>query len=373
METIPFSNLKRQYLLIKNEIDRAILGVLEAADFIQGKAVADFENSFAEICGVRHAVAVSSGTSALFCSLKGLNIGPGDAVITSPNTFIATSEAVSLTGAKVVFVDIDERTYNIDVEKIEPAITPATKAILPVHLYGQPADLGTIAHLAQKYNLKIVEDASQAHLAEFKGKKVGSWGDLAAFSFFPAKNLGAFGDAGIITTDNPAYAQWLRRFINHGREENYNHLKEGFNFRMDTLQAAVLKVKLKYLPEWTKRRQEIAKIYDTALGDLVVTPKAHDLAQPVFHQYVIRVKDRDLLRRQLKAQGIETSIHYPVPLHLQKAYQHLGYAKGSFPIAESYAQDILSLPIYPELTESEIERVIFSLKELIPQSLAERI
>lgn len=363
---IPLVDLKRQYLSIKPEIDAAMQRILDETDFIMGKDVKILEESFAQVCGVRYGIGASSGTTALYLALVGLGIGPGDEVITVPNTFIATTEAISQTGARVVFVDIDEKTYNIDVRAIEKAITKKTKAIIPVHLYGQPADMAAIQTIARKKNLKIIEDASQAHLAEFQGRPAGSWSDVACFSFYPGKNLGAYGDAGMVVTDDEPLARQIRMLSDHGRTSKYEYEKEGYNYRIDTLQAAILNVKLKHLGRWTKERQKWAALYDKLLSGLdVVIPGVDPRAKHVYHLYVIRLKDRDRVKAALAEQGISAGIHYPIPLHLQKAYAYLGYKKGTFPIAEQGAQEILSLPMFAELSMSDIEYIVGVLKKCL--------
>ena len=355
---IPLVDLKRQYQSIEQEMMAAIKNVLDETSFILGEPVACFEKSFAGFCGVASGIGTSSGTTALHLALVALGIVPGDEVITVANTLIATSEAISQTGAKVVFVDIDEKTYNLDISKLEEKITARTKAIIPVHLFGQSADMEAIMQIARTKNLKVIEDASQAHLAEFKGKRVGSFGDAACFSFYPGKNLGAYGDAGIVVTNHQTLAQKMRILSNHGRINKYEHLVEGYNYRLDTLQAAVLNVKLKYLDQWTQKRRQIAHLYDILLKDAAVkTPFVDERARHVYHLYVIRLADRLRLEKILTEHGIATGVHYPVPLHLQKAYQYLGYKKGDLPVTERCADEILSLPIFPELTNEEINTI----------------
>jgi len=356
---IPLVDLKAQYLSIKDEIDEAIGRVLNNCNFILGEEVRLFEEEFAAFCGARYAVGVASGTAALHLTLRACGVGPGDEVITTPFTFIATAEAISHCGARPVFVDIDPRTYNIDPSKIEAAITEKTKAILPVHLYGQPADMDPILAIAHRYGLRVIEDAAQAHGAEYKGRRVGTLGDVACFSFYPAKNLGAYGDAGAVITNNREIADTVRLLRDHGRREKYEHLIEGYGERLDALQAAVLRVKLRHLPNWTVARQRIAQQYEgllSALNDLA-TPYCQPTSQHVYHLYVIRTQDREALRRQLETQGIATGIHYPIPLHLQPAFRHLGYAEGDFPRAEKAAHEVLSLPMYSEITDSQLRTI----------------
>ncbi len=361
---IPLLDLKAQYLSIKEEIDSAIRDVIEDSSFIFGDKLEKFEQKFAEFCGVRFAVGTSSGTSALHLALIACNIGSGDEVITVPNTFIATAEAISCCGAKVKFVDIDEKHYNMDVSKIEAAISEKTKAIIPVHLYGQPADMDTINEIAKKYNLKVIEDAAQAHDSEYKKRRVGSLGDAACFSFFPSKNLGAFGDAGIVTTNNKDIAEKVKLLRNHGRKEKNIHIVEGYNYRMDTMQASILLVKLKYISDWTDKRRINAKLYNNFLSDSDVIIRGEmSYAKHVYYVYCVRLKNRDEIREKLKVNNIATGIHYPIPLHLQPAYKKLKFKKGDFPVTEKVSEEILSLPVYPELTEDKIKFVSELIKD----------
>jgi dTDP-4-amino-4,6-dideoxygalactose transaminase len=362
---IPLVDLKRQYESIKDEIDEAIFKVINKADFILGDELKLFEEEFASYCQVKYAVGVSSGTAALYLALRASGVERGDEVITTPNTFIGTTEAITQAGAKPVFVDVDELTYNIDSAKIEEKVTERTKAIIPVHLYGQPADMDPINAIAKKYNLKVIEDACQAHGAEYKGKRTGGLADVACFSFYPGKNLGAYGEGGMVVTDDERIAEKVRLLRDHGRKEKYEHIIEGFNYRMDTIQAAILRVKLRRLDEWNNTRRRLASIYNELLENVkgMITPKEADYAKHIYHLYVIRSKARDSLQKYLKSYGVSTGIHYPIPLHLQKAYQYLGYKEGDFPIVESYTKEALSLPIFPELEEEEIERVTQLIKE----------
>ena len=363
---IPFVDLKAQYGSIKNEIDQAMSDVISKTAFIGGPFVKSFESQFAEFCDVTNCVGVGNGTDALFIALKALGIGEGDEVITVANSFIATSEAITMTGAKVVFVDIDSRTYNIDVNKIEENITQNTRAIIPVHLYGQPADMDPILAVAQKHGLYVVEDAAQAHGAEYKGIKVGSIGDMACFSFYPGKNLGAYGDGGAIVTNDDELALKARMLANHGRVEKYNHEVEGFNSRLDGLQAAILSVKLRHLPEWSDRRRENAYLYNKVLKDSgVVTPVEIDDVKAVYHLYVVRVKNgkRQELQKFLKSNGIATGIHYPIALPNLKAYAYLNHTEDDFPEATKASKEILSLPMFPELLSEQIEYVTDRIKE----------
>lgn len=360
---IPLVDLKAQYLTIKDEVDAAINHVVNTCNFIMGEEVSLFEEEFAVFCGAQHAIGVASGTAALQLALHACDIGAGDEVITTPFTFIATTEAISLRGARPVFVDINPDTYNLNPARIEAALTPKTKAIIPVHLYGQPADMQPILNIARRHNLVVIEDAAQAHGAKYQGQQVGTLADVACFSFFPGKNLGAYGDAGAIVTNNKEIAAKVRLLRNHGRHEKYEHLIEGYGERLDTLQAAILRVKLKYLSSWTEARQAAAQHYNTLLSACpdLVTPYCQPDAQHVYHLYVLRVQQRIQLQNRLKAQGIATGIHYPIPLHLQPAYHYLGYKASDFPKAERAAQEVLSLPMYPELSESQVNRVVEAL------------
>jgi dTDP-4-amino-4,6-dideoxygalactose transaminase len=357
---IPFVDLKAQYATIKTEIDKAIAEVIANTAFIGGPYAKSFEEKFAAFCGVDHCVGVGNGTDALIIALRSLGIGAGDEVITAANSFIATSEAITATGATVVFVDINPQTYNIDVSKIEEKITSKTKGIIPVHLYGQPADMGPILDLAGKYNLKIIEDSAQAHGAVYKGKKVGSIGDMACFSFYPGKNLGAYGDAGAIVTNDETLALKARMIANHGRVAKYNHEMEGGNSRMDGIQGAVLAVKLRHLDDWTENRRKNAYLYNEYLmGSELITPVEIENVKAVYHLYVTRVQNgqRQKLQDHLKAAGISTGIHYPIALPNLKAYRYLGHTENDFPEASKASKEILSLPMFPELDERRIRYV----------------
>lgn len=366
MTNIPLVDLNKQYALIKDEIKQAVDQTIESMAFINGPQIKKFEADFAAISGAKFGVGASSGTTALQLALKALGIGPGDEVLTVPNTFIATTESITHTGAKAVFVDIDEKTYNIDVKKIEQAVTPKTKAIIPVHLYGQPSDIEAIGEIARKFRLKVVYDSAQAHLAEFNGKPIGHYGDAVCYSFYPGKNLGAYGDGGLVVTNDEDLRKKMFMLADHGRIDKYEHLIEGFNFRLSEIQAAILNVKLRYLPEWTKSRRMLAGQYNRLLKDLnVVTPYADERAEHVYHLYVIRVRERDAVLRYLHEHGIGAGIHYPVCLHLQKAYDYLGYKTGDFPVAEKYSKEILSLPMFPELTIENQEQIVSTLAAAI--------
>jgi len=353
---VPFVDLGVQYRAISAEIDDAISKVIQDADFILGREVRLFEEEFAEFCESSYAVGVDSGTSALELALRAFDIGPGDEVITAANSFIASALGISHAGAKPVLVDVDPFTYTLDVKALERAITRRTKAIIPVHLYGHPAHMGPIRQLADRHGLVVIEDACQAHGASYKGKRVGSLGHAAAFSFYPGKNLGAYGDGGMVVTKDRKIADRLEMLRNYGQKEKYKHLFRGYNRRLDTMQAAILRVKLKYLEKWNAARRWNAKLYQKHLeGSGVVVPGEAGGAESVWHLYVIRTERRDALKEHLVSKGINASIHYPIPIHLQPAYQDLGYKRGDFPVTEAYADRILSLPMYAELSDRQIE------------------
>ena len=355
---IPLVDLKAQYLSIKGEIDAAIADVIDHTIFVGGEQVRRFEEEFAAFCGVKHAVGVGNGTDALELALLACGIGVGDEVITVAHTFAATVEAIVFRGARPVLVDIDARTYNIDVSKIEACITERTKAIMPVHLYGQPADMDPILDLARQYGLMVIEDAAQAHGAKYKGRVVGSLGDVACYSFYPAKNLGAYGDAGAVVTNSEEIASKVAVIRDHGAPNKYVHEVVGCNSRLDALQAAVLRVKLRHLHEWNAARLERVEWYNRLLADIdVVTPYEPTWAESVYHLYVVRVARRDLVRSRLAEDGIATGIHYPIPLHLQPAFRYLGYQEADFENAEACAQEVLSLPMYAELTEEQVRQI----------------
>jgi dTDP-4-amino-4,6-dideoxygalactose transaminase len=355
---IKMMDLHRQYLTIKTEIDQAIQSVLTATDFIMGSAVREFETDLASYVGAKHAVGCASGTDALQVAMMALGIGPGDEVITSPFTFVATAETIALLGATPVYVDIDPKTYNLDVQQIAPRITSKTKAIIPVHLYGQPADLAPILALAGERGLKVIEDAAQAIGARYHGRSVGTFGDIGCFSFFPSKNLGAYGDGGALVTNNTALAERCRMVTVHGSRKRYHHEILGVNSRLDTLQAAVLKVKLRHLDSWTEARIRIAQRYNEALKGLeVATPYCAPSVRHVYNQYSIRTPRRDALAEFFKSKGIGYAIHYPVPLNLQPAFRHYVAEGTSFPVAEVASREIISLPMYPEMSDAEIDAV----------------
>jgi len=365
MKSVPLVDLRAQFKNIDGEIRQNINEVLENTNFILGSQVEQFEKAFSSFSECKYGIGVASGLDALRLGLKVLGVGPDDEVITAANTFIATALAISSVGATPVLVDVDPETYNIDPKKIEAAITERTRVLMPVHLYGQPADLDPILKIARGHNLFVIEDASQAHGAKYHDKKVGSFGDIAAFSLYPGKNLGAYGDAGIVTTQGQSLAEKLTTLRNYGSKEKYYHSMLGENSRLDTLQASILNVKLRYLEGWNESRRKVAQIYSEKLkscGD-IITPRVIDKALPVYHLYVIRTKRRNDLMKHLQNKGISTIIHYPVPIHLQEAYRGNGWKEGDFPITETLAGDILSLPMYPELTLEQIDYVIASIYE----------
>jgi dTDP-4-amino-4,6-dideoxygalactose transaminase len=356
---VPLVDLKKQYQNIKPEIDAAIQDVINNTAFILGKAVSEFETAFAKAHNVKHCIAVGSGTDALHAMLWAAKIGPGDEVITVPFTFIATVEAISLVGAKPVFVDIDPKTFTMDPAKLEAAITPRTKAILPVHLYGQAAEMDRIGEIAKKHNIILFEDAAQAHLAKFKGKSIGEFGLATGFSFYPGKNLGAYGEGGGVITNDDAFALRIRQLRDHGQSEKYKHQFWGHNYRMDGIQGAVLGVKLKHLAAWTERRREIAAIYTKRLTGIpgLVLPHEAAGAYHVYHQYSLSTSRRNDLQKFLADKGIATGLHYPLSLHMQDAYKDLGYPRGAFPVSEKAADECISLPLFSEMTEEQISHV----------------
>ncbi|MDD5593517.1 MAG: DegT/DnrJ/EryC1/StrS family aminotransferase [Candidatus Margulisbacteria bacterium] len=361
---IPLIDLKSQYLSIKNEIDAAIQQVIDESSFILGPETRAFEEEVADFLGVRFAVGVASGTDALTIALLALGLGAGDEVITTPFTFIATSEAITKTGAKPVFVDIDPKTYCLNTELIEKKITRRTKAILPVHLYGHPAEMGKIAALAKQYDLKIVEDCAQAFGAEYNGKKVGSIGAVGCLSFFPGKNLGCFGDGGMLVTDDENVFERSKMLRHHGSKKKYYHSISGFNSRLDSLQAAILRVKLKFLAGWNEKRRANAAVYAESLKDLagVTLPFVAANVKHSFNYYTVRVKDRDKIQARLNQAGIGNMIYYPLCLHLQEVYSSLGYKPGDFPEAERASAEVLSLPMYPELTREQIKEAALNCR-----------
>jgi dTDP-4-amino-4,6-dideoxygalactose transaminase len=361
---IPFVDLKMQYSSIKEEVLETIGNVIENSAFIGGSFVEKFESEFKEFCGTKYCIGVGNGTDAIYIALKMLGTGPGDEVITAANSFIATSEAISLTGAKVVFCDVSEVTRNLNPDLISDKITDKTKAIVPVHLYGQPADMDKIIEIAKRNNLFIVEDCAQAHGAKYKGRGVGTFGEISCFSFYPGKNLGAYGDGGALVTDNEDIGEKIRMYANHGRSEKYNHEFEGVNSRLDGMQAAILSVKLKYLEEWNLKRNANAKIYNEKLKGIkdIITPVIPDDRDHVFHLYVIRSNERDRLKKFLTDNNISCGIHYPIALPNLKAYSYLNHKPEDFPVSSKLQNEILSLPIYPELTEEQIEYIANAIR-----------
>lgn len=382
---IPFVDLKAQLRNIYGEVVEAIREVVSSTSFVLGNKVKEFENALATYCETKYCVGVNSGTDALVLALRALDIGHGDEVITVPNTFIATAAAISLTGAYPQFVEIDPDYYNMSPEKlgeflkeravydksqecyVDKTTGKSIRAVIPVHLYGQPCDMDSILQISREYHLKVVEDACQAHGATYKGRRVGSIGDIGTFSFYPGKNLGAYGDGGAVVTDDPKIAYRVGMLRDHGSHEKYVHEYIGVNSRLDSIQAAILMVKLKYLDEWNEKRRRIAMLYSELLKDVdgIITPKVASNTEHVWHLYVIRVKNRDRVQRVLRDREISTNIHYPIPIHLQQAYSFLGLNKGSFSITEDYSRVVLSIPIYAELERDQIEFIVHALKEAI--------
>src|SRR5580765_2010945 len=363
-ESIPYFDLPAQIRSLRKELDQAIARTLDNCSFCLGPDVAQFEKDFARYCGAQHAVGFNSGTSALHVGLLLLNIGPGDEVITTPFTFVATSWAISYVGAKPVYVDIEDSTFNLDPKLVERAITPRTKAVLPVHLYGQPCDLDPLLAICRKHKLPLVEDAAQAHSAKYKGKSIGTFGEISCFSFYPAKNLGAAGEGGALVTNNTAFAARARALREHGSTKRYHHDEVGFNYRMEGIQGAVLGVKLKHLAKWQEGRRRVAKRYHELLADTPLRlPIEPDYAESAWHLYTVRHPCRDELKAHLDANGIGNAVHYPMPLHLQKAYADLSHKPGDFPIAERASREVLSLPMFAELTDEQLQRVASVVKD----------
>jgi len=361
---VPFGDLSRQYKKYKKEFDAIITGVFEKGSFILGENVSRFETDFADYLGTKYAVGVGSATEALFLALKAIGIKNGDEVITVANTAVPTVSAIDFAGARPVFADIKEGSYNINPARIEKKITLKTKALIPVHLYGNPCEMDEIMEIAQKYDLKVIEDCAQAHGAEYKGKKVGTFGDLSAFSFYPSKNLGASGDAGMVVASSGELAQKVRLLGNYGFKDRYNSIIRGFNSRLDEIQAALLDFKLTKLNEWNLRRKQIAGMYNKGLAGLpIILPSSLPESSHVFHLYVIRVKQREKFMQFLSDEGVSTVIHYPIPIHLQPAYKYLSHKKGFLPVTEKVAEEIVSLPIYPDLEDAEVEHVIQTIKK----------
>ena len=364
---VPFLDLKAHHAPIIDEFDGAIREVIESSAFAGGPFVERFEEEFAAYCGSKHAVGVGNGTDALWLALLALGIGEGDEVITVPNTFIATAEAITYCKARPVFVDVDEDTFTMNPAELAKSLTEKTKAIIPVHLFGQPADMDPILEFAHMHGLFVIEDAAQAHGAEYKGRKAGTMGGAGCFSFYPGKNLGAFGEAGAVVTNDTDLAEKIRVLRDHGQSRKYHHTLIGWNCRMDGIQAAVLSVKLRHLEQANLLRRQRASLYNEALAgiDDVATPVEADYAWHVYHIYAVRVQERDELRRFLEAKGIGCGVHYPIPIHLQEAWRNFGYSEGAFPIAENLAKEFLSLPMFPELTEEQIEYVAHCVSETV--------
>jgi dTDP-4-amino-4,6-dideoxygalactose transaminase len=363
---VPYFDLKAQYAGLCEEILAALDRACQNASFILGEDVAQFEKEFAAYCETKYCVALNSGTSALHLALLAAGVGAGDEVITTPNTFIATAEAISYTGAKPVFADIDPATANIDSNQIDRAITSKTKAIVPVHLYGRPADLGAILEIARRRGLVVIEDACQAHGARYRGRRVGSFGQSAAFSFYPGKNLGAYGEGGALTTNDERVAQLAHALRDHGSARRYFHDYVGYNYRMDGFQGAVLRVKLKHLDEWTAKRQELSALYRNVLAKArVELPQDDPRDESVYHLLVVYVENRDAIRAALEARGVQSAVHYPMPLHLQQAYAALGYKRGSFPRAEHACNRVIGLPLFPELKMEQVEYAANTLLEIV--------
>jgi dTDP-4-amino-4,6-dideoxygalactose transaminase len=362
---VPFLNLKIQNDVAKEEIEKDIKSVIETCAFAGGPFVEKFEDDFAKYCNTKYALGVGNGTDALWVILIALGIGKGDEVITTPNSFIATAEAISFSGAKPVFVDVEEKYYSMNYKMLEKAITPRTKAIIPVQIFGQICDMDPILEIAKKHKLYVIEDACQAHGAEYKGKRAGSIGDAGAFSFYPGKNLGAFGEAGAVVTNNDEIAAKIKMFRDHGQSRKYFHDIVGWNARMDGIQGAVLKAKLKHLDKWNEERSKIAKIYREKLSDIkeIILPNENNLGKHIYHIYAIRVKNRDNFMNFMKDNDIGCAIHYPVPIHLQNAYKDLGLKKGTFPVAEQIAEEFVSLPMFPGLTNQEIDFTVDKIRD----------
>jgi len=366
---VPYLDLPAQMRGLRKEIDAAIARTLDNCSFCLGPDVAQFEKDFARYCGAEHCVGFNSGTSALHIALLLLNIGHGDEVITTPCTFVATSWAISYVGARPVYVDIEDATFNLDPARVERAITPRTKAIMPVHLYGHPANLEPLLEICRRHNLPLVEDAAQAHGATYKGKAIGTFGAVSGFSFYPGKNLGAYGEAGALVTNNSAFATRARGLREHGSTQRYYHDEIGYNYRMEGIQGAVLGIKLKHLETWTSERRRVAHRYNELLANTPLQlPREADYAESAWHLYVVRHPRRDELKKYLEANQVGCALHYPLPLHLQKAYAHLGYKQGAFPIAEKAARQCLSLPIFPELTDTQIQRVAAVIQDFFAGS-----
>jgi dTDP-4-amino-4,6-dideoxygalactose transaminase len=365
METIPYLDLRAQYRSLRSEVLSALEEVCESTSFAQGRATSEFEAKFAAYCGVDHCVSLNSGTSALHLALRCLDIGPGHEVVTVSMSFIATAWAITYVGATPVFVDIDPVRRTLNPDNLEAAITPRTKAIVPVHLYGMPAEMDRIMDIAERHGVPVIEDAAQAHGAKYRNKPVGLFGEIACFSFYPGKNLGAYGEGGALITNDASIAQRSRSLRDHAQSQKYLHAEIGYNYRMDSFQGAVLAIKLKHLDEWNTARNEVAQFYTELLKHSLYKLPAHlSDSECVWHCYVIETPERDRIRSALQDVGIQSAVHYPVPIHLQKAYAHLGYQSGDLPVTEALCEHCLSLPIYPELSKEKISRVASALLDL---------
>ena len=362
---VPFADLKRQYRDLKPEIDAAIQAVIDETAFVGGPVVKQFEQHFAAFCGAKYCIGVANGTDSLFIALRAMGIGAGDEVVVPANSFVATSEAVTMAGARVVFCDVDSRRYTMDPERLRAVITPRTRAVIPVHLYGCPADMDPILSIAREHGLRVIEDSAQAHGAEYKGRRVGTLADVASFSFYPGKNLGAYGDAGALVTNDDTLALKMRMIKDHGRTGKYDHEIEGVNSRLDGIQAAVLDAKLPHLAAWSQARLKNARLYNEALAGVkdIVVPLIPEDSVPVFHLYVIRCSRRDELQSFLKERGIATGVHYPIALPNLKAYAYLGHKPGDFPVSTAFQNQILSLPMFPELEPEAIAYVAAQIRE----------
>jgi len=362
---IPLLDLKAQYAAIRSEVEPAVLRVLASGHYVLGEEVACFEEEFAAYCGARHAIAVNTGTSALHLALLAAGVGPGDEVITVSFSFVATASAVCYTGARPVFVDVEPVTFTMDPAKLEASITPRTKAIMPVHLYGQMADMDAIKAIADKHGIPVIEDACQAHGAEYKQRRAGSIGVSGCFSFYPGKNLGACGEGGIVVTNDDEHAKTIRMLRDWGQEQRYHHALKGYNYRMDEIQGAILRIKLRHLETWTEARRVRADRYSSLFADSrsVSAPVAMMDRRHVYHVYAVRSRDREHLQHSLRSEGIHTGLHYPIPIHLQKAHADLGYRAGDFPISEAAAREVLSLPIYPELTLRQVDQIAAAVEQ----------
>jgi dTDP-4-amino-4,6-dideoxygalactose transaminase len=365
METVPYLDIRAQYRTLRTEVLSALEDICESTSFAQGRASLEFESKFAAYCGVDHCVSLNSGTSALHLALRCLDAGPGDEVITVSMSFIATAWAITYVGATPVFVDIDPVRRTLNPDQLEAAITSRTKAIIPVHLYGMPAEMDRIMAIADRHGIPVVEDAAQAHGAKYQSKRVGQFGQIACFSFYPSKNLGAYGEGGALITNDESIARRARALRDHAQTERYLHDEVGYNYRMDSFQGAVLAIKLKHLDEWNRARNDRARLYTELLKDSSYKLPAHlSDSECVWHCYVIEVPERDRVRTALQDLGIQSAVHYPVPIHLQKPYAHLDYQSGDLPVTEALCKECLSLPIYPELSNEKISRVASALLDL---------